>query len=261
MSIPISTLKPGLLVHISTSVKGNVKYDKSEETTKNENGVEVSEWTTERTILDVAEQKLATEIRTKARGLVLSVCVATEHGLLCPTAKRAELDAAFDAARALVVDFNLSSRVTTLKFSALAGYIAPDDLTAVRAINGEIRDLIAEMQEGIEGLDVERVRDAAARAKKIGNMLTPEMQACIDDAVKAVRAQAKKLVEAGEQAATAVDAEVLNKLTAARTAFLDIDEAAEVQAPVDTSGRALDLAPHEAPAAPEAAKVPELELN
>jgi len=260
MSIPVSTLKPGLLVHIATSVKGNVSYDKSEEKLISNEGAEVTEWTTERTIKDAAEQKAATEVRSKARNLVLAVCVATEHGLLCPTDKRAELDAAFDEARALVREFNATASVTSLKFNALAGYIAPDDLTAVRAINGEVRDLISEMQAGIDGLDVERVRDAAARAKKIGNMLAPEMQARIDDAVKAVRGMAKKMTEAGEQAATAVDAVVLNTLSAARTAFLDLDDAAPLGDAADTAGRALDLAPCETEA-PAPAKVPELELS
>jgi hypothetical protein len=261
MAIPVSTLLPGLLVHVSTSIKGNVKYDKSDEKVISTDGAEIIEWTTERTILDPKEQKLATEVKSKARNLVVSVCVPTEHGLLCPVAKRADLDAAFDKARALVAEFNASSTVTRLKFNALAGYIAPDDLTAVRAINGEVRDLIADMQAGIEGLDVERVRDAAKRAKKIGNMLTPELQAKIDDAVKSVRSMATKMVEAGEQAATAIDAEVVNKLTAARTAFLDLDNAVAVAEPADASGRALDLAPCAMPdAAPAPAPVPELEI-
>jgi hypothetical protein len=107
---------------------------------------------------------------------------------------------------------------------------------------------------------VERVRDAAKRAKKIGNMLSDEAAARIADAVASVRKVAKDIVEAGEQAAIEVDAAVINKLTAARTAFLDIEDATEVQAPADTSGRAIDLAPHEAPAAPAQAPAPEIDL-
>lgn len=261
MAIPVSTLLPGLLVHVNTSIKGNVTYDKGEERITNQDGTEVSEWTTERTIIDVAEQKRATEVRSKARNLVVAVCVATEHGLLCPVAKREVLDNAFDDARKLVVEFNASAKTTRLKFNALAGYIAPDDLSAVRAINGEVRDLLAEMSAGIEALDVERVRDAAKRTKKIGNMLAPEMQARIETVVKTVRDQAKKLVEAGEQAATAIDAATLNSLTAARTAFLDLEEAAPVGDAADTSARTLDLAPHLDPAAPAPAKVPELDIG
>jgi len=262
MTISVSTLRPGLLVSIKTSIKGNVEYLKTEgETFIRDDGSEYAEWETERTIKDPAEQKRATEVRGKARNLITGVCAASEFGLLCPEDKRADLEAAFDKARALCAEFNATSRVTRVKFNAIAGRIAPDDLEAVRAINGEVRELLSEMTEGIEGLDVERVRDAAARAKKLGSMLSDEAQGRIKDAISAARAQAKKIVEAGEQAATVIDAETINKLAAARTAFLDIDEAAEVQAPEDTSGRALDLAPHTDPAAPAAAPTPELELS
>lgn len=241
MPIKVSALLPGLLVHVSTSIKGNVSYYKSEETVTNENGVEISEWKTERTVIDPKEQKLATEVKSKARALVTGVCIPTEHGLLCPISKRDLLDASFDKARALVADFNRDAYTTTLKFNALAGYIAEDDASATRAITNEVRGLIEEMQAGVDGLDVERVREAAKRAKKIGNMLQPEMKASIDAAVKDVRAMATKMVEAGEQASTVIDAEVLNKLTAARTLFLDIEDAAEVAETTETAARAIDL--------------------
>jgi hypothetical protein len=262
MNTPIfvSTIRPGLLVNIKTSIKGNVSYDKSEESVTNEGGVEVSQWTTERFVKDPKEQKAATEVRSKARNLIVGVCAASEFGLLCPEAKRAELDEAFTKARRLCAEFNATAKTTRVKFNAIAGRINPDDLEAVRAINSEVRDLLSEMQDGIEKLDVERVRDAAQRAKKLGNMLSDEAAARIADAVASVRKVAKDIVEAGEQAAIEVDAAVINKLTAARTAFLDIEDATEVQAPADTSGRAIDLAPHEAPAAPAQAPAPEIDL-
>jgi hypothetical protein len=243
----VSTLRPGLLVNIKTSIKGNVSYLKTREgeTTVYGDGSEVTDWETERTVKDAAEQKLATQVRSAARNLITRVCAASEFGLLCPEEKRENLNAAFSAARQLCADFNATSSVTSVKFNAIAGRIAPDDLEAVRAINSEVRDLIAEMQAGIDGLDSGRIQDAASRVKKIGNMLSTEAQARIEDAVKDVRAMARKMTEAGIQAATEVDAEVINKLAATRTAFLDLDDAVEVAAPADTSGRALDLAPHD----------------
>jgi hypothetical protein len=259
--ISVSTIRPGLLVNIRTSIKGNVSYLKTEENVISTDGAEVIEWTTERTVKDPKEQKAAVEVRSKARNLIVGVCAATEFGLLCPEADRSKLEEAYVKARKLCADFNATARTTRVKFNAIAGYIAPDDVEAVRAINGEVRDLLTEMQEGIERLDVERVRDAAQRAKKLGNMLSAEARERIADAVSSVRKVAKDIVEAGEQAAVEVDAAIINKLAAARTAFLDIDEAAEVQAPEDTSGRALDLAPeHVAPAAAPAAPAREIEL-
>lgn len=262
LPIPVSTIRPGLLVNIKTSIKGNVKYDKSEETVSNEGGIEVSEWRTERTVIDPKEQKAATEVRSKARNLIVGVCAASEFGLLCPEDKRADLDEAFAKARRLCAEFNATAKVTRVKFNAIAGRIAPDDVEAVRAINGEVRDLLSEMQAGIEALDVERIRDAANRAKKLGNMLSNEAQDRIADAIKTVRKVAKDIVEAGEQAAIDVDAAVINKLASARTSFLDLDDAAEVAVPADTSGRALDLAPHDGKVAkPKAAKARDIEIE
>ena len=124
MSIPVSTLRPGLLVSINTSIKGNVKYNKiNGETVIRDDGSEYTDWETERTVRDPKEQKLATEVRSKARNFVVSVCIPTEHGLLCPTDKRDQLDEAFDKARALCEEFNAKAQVTRLKFNALTGLI------------------------------------------------------------------------------------------------------------------------------------------
>lgn len=257
----VSTLRPGLLVHVSTSIKGNVSYRKLEGETKTlDDGSEFTDWETERTIKDPAEQKRATDVRTKARGFITAVCAVTDHGLLCPDEKRPLLEEAYIKARRVVDDFNATSTTTRLKFNALAGRIEPNDQAAVRAINGEVRYLLAEMTLGLEALDVSRIREAADRAKKIGTMLSSEMQEQIAEAVKSVRKVAKDIVEAGETAGIEIDAALINRLAAARTAFLDIDPAAEVATPADTSGRALDLAPHVAPAAPAAPVKPELEI-
>lgn len=261
MTIFLSTLRPGLLVNIKTSIKGNVTYDKSDEKFSSTGKTEVSTWETEKTVLDAKEQKAAVEVRSKARNLIVGVCAASEFGLLCPEDKRPELNKAFADARKLCADFNAKSKVTRVKFNAIAGRIAPDDVEAVRAINGEVRGLLAEMKSGIKDLNVDRVRDAASRAKKLGNMLSTEAQARIEDAVSAVRKTAKAMVEAGDQAATAIDKATINKLNAARTAFLDIDPAAVVQVPTDKTARALDLAPHETPKTPKGRKAPKLEID
>lgn len=262
MSISVSTLRPGLLVNINTAIKGNVKYVKNviESEHLTEAGEERATWETERTICDPKEYDAAVKVRSKARSIISSVCTASYFGMLCPEDKRAQLDIALAEANKLCDEFNKTATVTNVKFFAIAGRIAADDVEAVRAINSEVRYLIDEMQSGIEGLDVEVVRKAASRAKQLGNMLSPDAQARIESAVKAVREQAKKLVEAGEQAATAIDATTINKLAEARTAFLDLDPAAEVSVPVDTSGRALDLAPVEHAEVP-AVKAPDFDLD
>ena len=141
----------------------------------------------------------------------------------------------------------------------LTGRIAPDDVEAVKAINSEVRDLLADMEQGVRNIDVKTIRDAATRAKSLGSMLTPDASARITLAVEAARAAAKKIVQAGEAAAQEIDTRAINAITESRTAFLDMDEAKPVAA-AKASGRAVDLAPA-APAKRGKARAAQLEME
>jgi len=241
-NIPASnTLRPGLLVALNTSVKGNVFYVKNtlEAEHETEGGLK-AKWETERTITDAAEFERASQVRSKARALVTSVCTKTAFGLLCPETGAPDLDRAADEARKLCEDFNREAKLTRVHCFVLTGRVASDDVKAVQAISGEVRDLIADMKEGLEALDVEKIRKSANELKQIGNMLSPEAQVRIELAVKAVREQARKIVKAGETAAITIDQRAIATLNEARTAFLDLDPAREVAEPI-LVGRELDL--------------------
>jgi hypothetical protein len=241
-----TTIRPGLLVGLSTSIKGNVKYNKTElEGERVEDGVLKSKWETEKTVINPAEHDAATKIRTKARGFITSVCSATQFGYLCPENKVEQLNAAIANARRVCDEFNRGSEVTTISFYAITGRVNPDDKEAVRAIKSEVSTLLAEMSDGVKNLDVEVIRGAAKRAKQIGSMLSPEAQARVQIAIDAARKKATEIKAAGEQAAVEIDRATLETLAEARTAFLDIDDAPEMVAPADTSGRAIDLTPCE----------------
>jgi hypothetical protein len=245
----IETLRPGFLISLKTSVRGNVKYDKRDianETTAD--GKAIAEWETKRIIADPVEFKAAGEARGKARSLINSVCVASAFGLLCPEAAQEELDNAVKSAHAVVDTFNATAKLTRVSVYVMVGKIAADDVEAVKAINSEVSDLLGQMQEGLKNLDVKAIRDAAAKAKGIGQMLAPEAAVRIQMAIDAARSSARKIVQAGETAAAEVDLRAIRAVTEARTAFLDLDEAKEVAAPRQ-EGRALDLTP-EHPVAP-----------
>ena len=239
-----TTLRPGLLVGLQTSIRGNVSYVKRDIETGHivANGEHVAKWETERTISDPAEYARATKVRSDARGLIVKCCVATAFGPICPEADAADLEAAIVKARKLCEDFNRTAECTRVKFYIMTGRVASDDLEAVKAISGEVRDLLSDMKEGIENLDAKVIREAAAKAKSIGAMLTPDAQARVEVAIKAARDQATKIVAAGEDAAVEIDKRTIRILTEARTAFLDLDGADEVAAPAAES-RALDLEP------------------
>jgi hypothetical protein len=253
-TVNVSTLRPGILVSLKTTLKGNVVYIKETITPERKigkTGTE-TEWQTTRRVEDVNEFEVAKALRAKARAEIAKVCANTAFGLLCPESDADKLDAAIAASRKAVDDFNRKSKLTKINVYALCGRVSPDDKEAVRAIRSEVRELLDEMKAGINDLDAARVRDAARKVRGIGQMLTPESREKITGAIEAARKTAREIVkatkevaESGENAATAIDRSAIRTLTEARTAFLEIDADADAKyvAAPKGKGRVVDLAP------------------
>lgn len=237
-----TTLKPGLLVGFSTSMLGNVKYSKENLQADHltAEGTRLAEWKTERVIEDPAEFENAQKSRGRANTIIRSVCSKSAFGLLCPESRSDQLEAAMAEARKVVEDFNSSAQLTKLKVYIIVGRIAADDVEAVRAINSEVRELLADMERGVKNLDVDMIRDAASRAVGIGKMLTPEAAARIQTAIEAARSTARKIAKAGEGAAQEVDSLTLAKLDFAKQTFVDLEEGEQITLPLE-AGRAVDL--------------------
>lgn len=243
--IPTNTLRPGLLVNMKTSITGNVEYSKKDLEFDHvaKDGTRKARWETQRVILDPKEYAAACEVRNKARTAIRRVCKLSSFGLLCPESDSDELAKSIAEARRLAEDFNKKSKVTSVHFYIIAGKIAQDDVEAIKAIKSEVRDLLAEMKEGVENLDVKSVRDAAARAKNIAAMLSPDAAARVQVAVEAARTAATNIVKAGEQAAQEIDRRAIRAISESRTAFLDLDDEAKSVVAPKASGRAIDLVP------------------
>jgi hypothetical protein len=175
------------------------------------------------------------------------VCAETAFGLLCPDNKAEELAAAVLEAHRLADEFNAGANYTMIRFDLIAGRIANDDADAFRAIAGEVRDLMSAMEEGVKQLDAKAVRDAALKARLIGQMLTPQAQERVREFIDVARAEARKIVKAGEKAAEQVDKAALAAMAKRRTTFLDLDTKTEVQAPVVRAARAVELDPDAKP--------------
>lgn len=240
-----TTLRPGYLVGLKTSITGNVKYLKTTiqpDELDVELGIHTSKWETERRVLNAEEQEKATKLRSEIRTMIGRHCSTTAFGMLCPQEAKPDLDQAMLDAQAKVAEFNRSAQTTRIRVDALCGRIEPDDAKAVRVINNEIAQLLETMKTGLQNLDVDGVRDAANRARELGQMLTLEAQAKVNVSIELARALAKKIKAAGETAAVEIDRMTIARLTEARTAFLDLDDQEEVVSP-ETEGRALDLAP------------------
>lgn len=242
-----STLRPGLLVNLSTRVQGNVSYDKIdiEPDHKDEDGARRARWETERTIKEPEEHQAAIQVRSKARSLIVSVCSNTGFGLLCPLTEAGKLDAAIEEADKLINEFNRRARITQVKVFVLCGRVEPNDAAAVRAIKGEIESLVEQMESGVRNLDVGAIRDAANKAREMGTMLSPEASEPVKAAIKAARAAARQITKAGEEGGVVVDQAILTELAQARTRFLDLDDTAAGEEFVEpeAQGRAVEFEP------------------
>ena len=261
MTIQSTTLRPGLLVSLKTSLAGNVRYTRQtvEEDHRVDGGALRGAWETTRVIMDPREHELAGKVRSRCRTIISAVCAQSAFGLLCPESDADRLVAAVKEARDLADEFNAQAQLSRLSVYVITGRVAPDDVEAVKAINSEVRELLASMEKGLANLDVKVVRDAADKAKQLGAMLTPDAAARIQIAIDAARSAARRIVKAGETAAQEIDQATLRKIAEQRTAFLDLDDAREVEAPTET-GRGVDLAPVADVAAPQAS-APAVELT
>jgi hypothetical protein len=240
-TLQTSTLRPGLLVSLSTPVRGNARYDKVDLEQENiEEGAAKARWETTRTVADPLEFERGKKARHKAAGLIRSRCALSAFGLLCPESNADDLAAAIKEAQAVVAEFNASATLSRLHLYVITGRIAQDDVEAVRAINSEVRDLMDAMAVGVEKIDAKAIREAAAKARSIGNMLSPDAQARVQIAIEAARSAAKKIVAAGEAGAIEIDRMSMRKITEQRTAFLDMSDAVEISRPA-AEARAVDL--------------------
>lgn len=240
----ITTLRPGLLVALKTSLTGTMSYSKTiTEAPREIEGVgEQAKWETTRVIRDREEHELGRKTQAAVRASVTKICINTAFGLLCPEAERPALDKAVNDARQLAREFNDQARISKLTVYVIAGKVSPDDVEAAKAMNSEVERLIRTMQEGIRNADPEAIREAANEARKIGEMLSADASGRVQVAIETGRRVARELKKAGEEAAVMVDQVAIARLEECRTLFLDLDGGTEVAAPQD-EGRAVDLIP------------------
>lgn len=239
----IRTLRPGLLVSLSTSITGNVNYLKVdlENAHVDETGQERAKWETTRIIADRAEHEAAVKVRGQVTYLVNKLCTRSAKWLLCPESKSEELYAAINEAHRMADTFNATATLTHVDFTVIVGHVAADDAEAVKAVATELRNLMETMERGVKAVDPKAIRDAANKAKGISEMLSDTAKSRLDVAITAARQAASKIVKAGEAAVVEIDTAALAKIDMARTSFLDFDmDMMDVAVP-EMSGRAIDL--------------------
>lgn len=243
MTIKSTTLRPGFLVSLKTSVRGGIKYNRRvlDSAAVNAEGVELSRWETEKAVTDPKEHEAARKVQSAISSMIRSPCVASAFGLICPENNLEQFQAAMSEGHRLVGDFNKTAQVTRVDLYVITGRIAPNDAEAVRAINSEVAELMATMQKGMKDLDVKIIRDSASRLRQVGGMLSPNMEGVVKVAIETARANARDISKAAEGMAATVDNSAIRKTAEQRIAFLDMDEAGEVAPAAAAPGRKLDL--------------------
>lgn len=273
-----TTIKPGILVALRSSVGGGVAYRRvdlaPEAPAAAQEGAAVARWETTKIVDDPAEHERATKVRASALTEIGRVCARTSFGLMATQANEPELDEAHRRARAMVDEFNATAQTTRISLFMLKGRVASSDEEAARAIGAEIASLIDEMNAGIDRLDPEAIRSAASKALQVGAVLGDEQALTVETAVnaarKAARAIVKRVQKEGEDAAAVLTTIQRGDIERARISFLDVDDRAdespaneaETMPAIDMQRQAsLDFAPApEAPAAAPSAVIPRLEF-
>ena len=197
-------------------------------------------WETERTIRDPEEHEKAIAARSLARSALQTVCAKSAFGLMCPEANMDKLQSAIRKARDIADQFNSQATLTRLNVYVMVGKVAADDVEAVRAINSEIRDLMDTMSAGLAQLDVKVVREAAQKAKSVMQMLDDQNAERVQGAIDLARKAARAIKKAGEEGAPEIDKVTIQRISEARTSFLDLDTDGEVRLP-DAPVRVVDM--------------------
>jgi hypothetical protein len=228
-------------VSLKTTVKGGIRYYRTdledEEVAEETEGIaasiagnleEVTRWKTTRVIDDVAERERAMTARNEGARLVRGICSETGLGLLCPVSREDELNEAIKRARQIATEFNETAATNRLSIYALKGRIAETDEEATRALTAEVRGLLEQMDGGIRDLDVKKIRDAASKARAMGQMLDVSQQERVGDAITAARKAAreitKRVTKAGEDGGVVLRDLYVKPIDNARFAFIDSDE-------------------------------------
>ena len=118
------------------------------------------------------------------RSAIQRVCIQSNaFGLSCLESQAGDLDIALKEADKLAAEFNETAKLTRLIVYSNIYRVEQDDARAIAQINKNIRELMDSMAEGLQNLDVEKVRAAANDAKALGGMLTDSAKAEVQAAV------------------------------------------------------------------------------
>ena len=209
MQVAESTLRPGMLVSLKTSITGlNVNYRRNvlEAEHVTADGKLQAKWETEKLVIDANEHDMAKKARADARNAIAAACVLSDFGLLCPESNESKLKDAIAKANAIIDGFNSVSKLSRISVYVMTGKIESHDANAIRAINSEVRDLLLDMESGITRNDPKVIRDAANKARNLTAMLMQEAAAHLETAIEFARDTARHIVKHSNGGAVGTEA-------------------------------------------------------
>ena len=247
-------LKPGRLVGLKTRVAGLTTYARAYSDAPEHlapDGGKATRIITDKVVSDVAENERGVKARGKASSLMRAVCQKTDFGLLCPEDRLPELDAAIDAARAVVAEFNATAEHGMIVMRVIKAVIPRDDADTARAIVDEAQVLIDEITSAVANADVNKIREACNTARQLEGLFEAQHAGVLSAAVlaarevantvaKAVRDARKRLDKQGAELTSEAEKQIAaatastcatSSINAARFAFASLGAALDDDAP------------------------------
>lgn len=203
MSIKSSEMRECFLVAAKISVRGGIKYSHANEQTETEGSKETAKWETTRRLDDKAEYAKAQSIRNRFNRAVRGLGVDSPIGIIVPMDRDDLIQDMDQEWSALVSDFNLGSRFSTIRMDLEKFEIKGENMRAMENVLGSMRETLSDLRDALEAADYDEVRDVVKRMRGYISVLPDQeaatMQLAIDDARTQAREIRKALVRKGEQ--------------------------------------------------------------
>jgi hypothetical protein len=228
------TLKPSLLVAVSISRGGGVKYLREElqppEQVPDKHEIKV--WKTTKDVLDAEEFKKADRVAGECRRRIAEICTRRAFGWMTPKSREKELEAAWEEVKERLAETNAELKTCTLVGTCVKGEIVTDDQAAADAILQDIGAFFKDLLTAIEACDAKRIRATVATMKGLDQLLEPTQSEALQTAIKTAKSLAttitKEVDQKGKEISVVVKTLDLSPIDAAMVYFL------ETNAPVET---------------------------
>lgn len=200
------------LVTEASSSELGVRYEREVLSEKRVGEREERLYQTRRVIENRAEAQRARAVYEQARARLRNVCTRTVLGLVCPTAREAELRAAIDDIEAMVAAANRELTLCRVDYTVVPIRIEHENSRAQDALERELRQYLERLLAASEAYDPEELRRILRSGKGLESLVEdPTLRAGLEEisgsARRTARAMTRRIKEhAGDVAAARASA-------------------------------------------------------